>query len=114
MYTDVHAYAADPSYRCFHIRLPKGICEGQMPLRIRIQASTGTELMAYQGYGSDDVEKDMGPTVKPVEIDLGPLGDANESLFHPFTTTMVEIVLNRLPTPLDRVSRIFNFLGNSQ
>jgi hypothetical protein len=113
MYTDVHAYAADQSFRCFHIRLPKGICDGQVPLRIRIQASTGTELMAYQGYGSDDVKQDMGATAQPVEIDLGPLGDANESLFHPFTTTMVEIVLNRLPTPLNDVSRIFTFLANA-
>jgi pimeloyl-ACP methyl ester carboxylesterase len=110
MYTDVHAYAADPSYRCFHIRLPKGICGGQVPLRVRIQASTGTDLMAYQGYGSDDVEKDMGPTAKPVEIDLGGLG--NDSLFHPFTTTMVEIVLNRLPSPLNEVSKIFTFLAS--
>ncbi|MGB6690107.1 MAG: hypothetical protein WBE76_19895 [Terracidiphilus sp.] len=112
MYTDVHPYAADPSYRCFHIRLPKGICGGQVPLRVRIQASTGTDLMAYQGYGSDDVEKDMGATAKPVEIDLGGLGSENDSLFHPFTTTMVEIVLNRLPSPLNQVSKIFTFLEN--
>ena len=35
MYTDVHAYAADPSFRCFHIRLPKGISKGGVPLQIR-------------------------------------------------------------------------------
>lgn len=113
MYTDVHAYAADPSFRCFHIRLPEGICGGQVPLRARIQASTGTELMAYQGFGTDNVGEKMGPLAKPVEINLSGFGEGNDSLFHPFTTTMVEIVLNRLPSPLDRVSQIFTFLDRA-
>jgi hypothetical protein len=113
MYTDVHAYGTDPSFRCFHIRLPKGICGGEVPLQVRIQASTGTELMAYQGYGSDEVKKDLGPTAQPVVIDLGGMGDENDSLFHPFTTTMVEIVLNRLPSPLNAVSPLFNFLKDA-
>src|SRR5438105_4350790 len=50
MYTDVHPYGPDPSFRCFHVRLPRGISAGRVPLRVRINASTGTELMAYQGY----------------------------------------------------------------
>jgi len=45
-----------------------------------------------------------------VEIDLSGLGDGNDSLFHPFTTTMVEIVLNREPSPLDTVSPIFTWI----
>ena len=109
MYTDVHAYAADPSFRSFHIHLPEGICGGQVALRVRIHASTGTELVAYQGYGTDDIRIKMDPQAKPVEIDLGGWG-GNDSLFHPFTTTMVEIILNREPSPLDAVSRIFKFL----
>jgi hypothetical protein len=52
MCTDVHAYGPDSSFRCFHVRLPRGISAGKIPLRVRINASTGTELMAYQGYGS--------------------------------------------------------------
>jgi len=35
MYTDVHAYGADRSFRCFHLRLPEGIASGKVPLRIR-------------------------------------------------------------------------------
>ncbi len=111
MYTDVHPYAADPSFRCFQIRLPEGICDGRLPLRVRINASTGTELMAYQGYSSDDAGKTLTPTAQPVEIALNDMGDKNASLFHPFTTTLVEIVLNREPSPLNQVSRIFQFLG---
>jgi hypothetical protein len=110
MYTDVHAYSADPSFRCFHIRLPEGICGGQVPLRVRIHASTGTELVAYQGYGSDDIGTKMEALAKPVEIDLSGFGESGGSLFHPFTTTMVEIVLNREPSPLNEVSQIFKFL----
>ena len=110
MYTDVHAYTTDPSFRCFHIRLPRGICDGRLPLKVRINASTGTELMAYQGYGSDDDGKTLTATAQPVEIALNDMGDSSASLFHPFTTTLVEIVLNREPSPLNQVSRIFQFL----
>jgi hypothetical protein len=111
MYTDVHAYAADPSFRCFHVHLPEGISGGKTQLRVRINASSGTELIAYQGYGSDDVRTTMEAEAKPVEIDLTGFGqNSQDSLFHPFTTTMVEIVLNREPAPLNAVSRIFNFL----
>ena len=51
MYTDVHAYGADASFRCFHVRLPSGISHSATPLQIRISASSGTKLIAYQGYG---------------------------------------------------------------
>jgi hypothetical protein len=97
MYTDVHAYAADPSFRCFHIRLPEGISSNVIPLRVRIHASTGTELITYQGYGST-VEINLQADSAPVELDITGLGpDGKDSLFHPFTTTMIEIVLNRDP-----------------
>jgi hypothetical protein len=108
MYTDVHAYGADASFRCFHIRLPKGISQASVPLQIRVTASTGTALVAYQGYGSDDDGKTMTATASPVIIQVNGFGDA--SLFYPFTTTLVELVLNREPSPLNKVSDIFKFL----
>lgn len=106
--TDVHAYGPDQSFRCFHVRLPKGLSGGQAQLKVRINASTGTELMAYQGYSSEP--KQLSATAEPVEIELGDLGNGNGSLFHPFTTTLIEIVLNREPLPFDKVSRILSFL----
>jgi hypothetical protein len=110
MYTDVHAYQADPSFRCFHIRLPKGITNKDLALKIRIHASTGTELMAYQGYGSTDEGQQLTATAGPVVLDItNELGAGNGSLFYPFTTTLIEIVLNREPLPLDEVSRILKF-----
>jgi hypothetical protein len=108
MSTNVHAYGPDNSYRCFHVLLPAGISGGNMKLRVRINASTGTELLAYQGYGSE--ARQLGASAEPVEIDLDDLGPGNGSMFHPFPTTLIQIVLNREPLPLDKVSRLLTFL----
>jgi len=108
MYTDVHAYGPDPSFRCFHVRLPEGTTAGRLPLRARINASTGTELMAYQGYGLE--QRQLSATSEPVELDITDLGPGNGTLFFPFTTTLVEIILNREPLPFDQESRILKFL----
>jgi hypothetical protein len=108
MSTDVHAYGPDSSFRCFHVRLPRGISAGKIPLRVRINASTGTELMAYQGYGSE--VRQLSAMAEPVELDISDLGDGNGSLFFPFTTTLIEIVLNREPLPFNDQSRILQWL----
>jgi hypothetical protein len=109
MSTDVHAFQFDTSFRCFHIKLPQGLSSGKTKLRIRINASTGTDLMAYQGYGSD--AKQLGPNTAPVELDIETAGAG--TLFYPFTTTLIEIILNREPLPLDGESRILYFLPNT-
>jgi len=106
MYTDVHAYGPDPSYRCFHIHLPKGISKGALNLRARIHASTGTELMAYQGF--NEQKQELTADSAPIELDLN-LG-ASGSMFHPFTTTLIEIILNREPLPFNDVARILNWV----
>lgn len=95
MYTDVHAYGADSSYRCFHVRLPKGLAAGTVPVKARIRGSTGTPIVAYQGYSA---EATSSPQLsEAVELDVTNLGDGKSSLFFPFTTTLIEIVLNREP-----------------
>ena len=110
MYTDVHAYSTDPSYRCFHIRLPKGISDSHVRMKLRIHASTGTELMAYQGYSSNDDGQSLTADAKAVEIEITTPPGTKPFLFYPFTTTLVEIILNREPSPMDAFSRVFNFL----
>lgn len=109
---DVHAYGADPSYRCLHVQLPKGITTNPKPMQIRFQASTGTNVIAYQGYGSGDVKREMlRADDDPVIIDItDALKDKNATLFHAFTTTLVEVVLNRVPYPFDQVKGIFEWL----
>ncbi len=108
MYTDVHTYAADRSFRCFHIRLPQGISSGKVPLRVRINASTGTELLTYQAYGMNDSQ--LNETGEPVELDITRLPSGNGTLFYPFTTTLIEIILNREPLPLGKESRLLSFV----
>ena len=116
MYTDVHAYGADPSFRCFQVQLPKGICDGNAPLEIHIQASTGTKIMTYQGYGDDynpqttDGRQEMRADSDPVVVRIPAAGAGQDWLFHPFTTTLVEIVVNRVPYPFGAMSDIFGWL----
>jgi hypothetical protein len=106
MSTDVHPYGPDPSFRCFHIHLAKGVSNPALKLRARIHASTGTELMAYQGYNFE--EKQLTADSEPIELDLD-LGE-HGSLFFPFTTTLIEIILNREPLPFDKEARILSFI----
>ena len=108
---DVHAYGADPSYRCLHVQLPKGITTAPRPMQIRFQASTGTDIVAYQGYGSDELKMEMRADSDPVTIDItGAVQDKDFTLFCPFTTTLVEVVLNRVPYPFDKVEGVFVWL----
>jgi hypothetical protein len=68
--------------------------------------------MVYQGYSSDETKTDLTATSGPVEIDISDLpGDAR--LFFPFTTTLMEIVLNREPFPLDKISRVLWWLDKT-
>jgi len=42
-----------------------------------------------------------------VIVDLGPVVKTKTgTLFYPFTTTLIEIILNREPMPLDKVSDV--------
>jgi hypothetical protein len=80
-------------------------------LKARINASTGTDLMAYQGYGNvNGGQQELKADAEPVEIEISDLGNGNGSLFYPFTTTLIEIILNREPVPLDKISRLLTFL----
>jgi hypothetical protein len=101
---DVHAYRADESFRCFHVRLPAGITtNGAGSLWLRLTASSGTELISYQGYGGAVTRI---TAESPVVLDISHLGNSADSLFHPFTTTLVEIQANREPLPLEGQTRL--------
>ena len=45
-----------------------------------------------------------------MKLDITELG-GDAKLFFPYTTTLIEIVLEREPTPLSDVSSLFTFLG---
>ncbi len=105
---DVHAYKMDRSFRCFHVRLPNGITDGGKKLVAQMHASTGTELICYQGYG--DNHATLTATADPVELDISGLAEESHSFFCPFTTTLIEVLLNREPKPLHTVSPLLYFL----
>lgn len=111
---DVHSYLADQSFRCFHVRIPENASkDGVGELWLRLTASSGTELIAYQGYteGSTTITEES-----PVFLDISHLGGGTDSLFCPFTTTLVEIKLNREPLPFRGQTKLMTvspYAGNS-
>lgn len=99
---DVHPFAADHSFRCFHVHLdllPATIKDKK--LIVRIIASTGTDLVGYQGYSYNPAAA-AAPNFGPVDLDISAYGGTQPDkprLFYPFTTTLIEIILNREPIP---------------
>ena len=109
---DVHAYRGDESFRCFHVDLDKLRPERLGALALRVIASSGTELVGYQGYSStSDLkqpprEKDKWDAI--IEFD-STIGSKEIQFFSPYTTTLVELRLNREPMPLAGINRVFWF-----
>ena len=99
---DVHVNSDDASLRCFHVDLAKMRSEKITSLGMRILASSGTELIAYRGIGAAEGEWDG-------VLDLSALGrGADVTFFYPFTTTFIEIVMNREPMPPTGENRLFS------
>ena len=101
----VHVYGTDPSFRCFHVNLSR-LKRARLPnLWLRVIASSGSQLVGYHGYGSDkaidSADRRASGAKWDGELDLSELvGDAEVKFFYPFTTTLVELRLNREPLPL--------------
>jgi hypothetical protein len=105
----VHPYGRDRSLRCFHLdldtlRLPQGAILG-----LRLLASTGTDRVRYRGYASEsivmlhDIETAEESRAWTAAIDLSRLRGIE--LFHPFTTTLIEMTIDRVPVA-ERVLRL--------
>lgn len=100
---DVHTYRGDPSLRCFHVRLEDLDYKKLPNLWIRIIASSGSQLVGYYGIGSGKAED--GTPVREAKwdgtLDISSLSDdTGIKFFYPFTTTLIELRLNREPLPL--------------
>jgi len=90
----VHAYTEDPSYRCFHVNLTRLAPDRRTTLGLRLMAESGTDRVAYYGIGKEDAGE------WDALLDLTPwLHDTDVSFFYPFTTTLIEVVVNREPMP---------------
>ena len=110
----VHPYTRDTSLRCFHVNLDTLTLEKGDTLGVRLIALSGSQLIAYVGYSDDSVEVyadyDTHSEWSGV-IDLSTLPKIQ--FFYPFTTTLVDIKLNREPQPSVGRNDLLFFLGPS-
>lgn len=115
---DVHPFLEDESFRCFHVNLSKLKPAERTSLELRLTARSGTELVAYHGVGSEVFtrggELKAGAEDDPAwdaRLDITPLlNDDQVKFFFPYTTTLVEIRLNREPMPATGVNRVLRFV----
>lgn len=123
---DMHPYQADKSFRSFHVRVADLIDKaadlrnagGKLWMRVTI--SSGTILVAYRGISNEgfpnarerrfsdekwqdsDAERTVDAEPTLIHLDLTEFLDISHdktNLFHEFTTTLVEIKVDREPLP---------------
>lgn len=107
---DIHPYGADKSLRCFHVDLKSVAVAPGDRLGVRLIASSGSQLVGYHGFSDDSVRVEAaGETLGEWSgvVDLSALGEVR--LFYPFTTTLIEIRLNREPLPLSGDNKLLWF-----
>jgi hypothetical protein len=117
MKVDVHPYRGDMSYRCFHVAFKDFEDTDLSSLWLRLFLSSGSTLVGYSGYTdfSDETDQEQGnrPGWWDGWLNVSHLiRQAKYSFFWPFTTTLIEIRINREPLPLDRTepNRVLQFL----
>lgn len=98
---EVEVYSGNASYRSFLVDVARLLPQaGQTPppLAITIVASSGTDYVAYLGYGCE-------PQTEPGSSDASLAFDgaqiAGIELFRPYTTTLIRLYLERQVLPLD-------------
>ena len=107
---DVHTYKSDGSLRCFHVNLEKIKLDQLENLWVRVIASSGSQLVGYQGFSSVTLEEpassiDGGKW--DAELDISALvNNTGVNFFYPFTTTLIELRMNREPLPLSGKNQV--------
>ena len=119
---DVHSYARDTSLRCFHADVGKVQAMKLDNLWMQFMLSSGTILVGYRGFSTVDPPPPVPPDGlsggkreewllrRPTEINIK-LDTA--VLFRPFTTTMVEITIDREPLPVSEIARLCRWIDVS-
>lgn len=102
--SDVHPYKRDPSYRAFHVKLKDVKRSRIAALRLKVIARTNTSHVGYRGTNGDRADGWDGALDLTA---LGPHGDVK--LFWPFTTTLIEVVLDREPRPYTGANEVLWF-----
>ena len=99
--SDVHRNRRDQSFRAFHVRLRDVKRSTIAGLELKVLARTGSRAIGYRGIGNSRSDGWGGV------IDLTKAWPNREvSLFWPFTTTQLEIVLDREPLPFVGQNRL--------
>ena len=114
-------YSGDSSYRCFYIHLTQemmALKANNKKMWLELIASSGSTLIEYEAYtGSVDdplrlaIDSHESTVNKPVKMDITSLTEGGASLFYPYTTTLLEVFVQREPMPLGKVSNLFTFPG---
>ncbi|HEY3706399.1 MAG TPA: hypothetical protein VGL22_15155 [Terracidiphilus sp.] len=112
-------YSTDNSYRCFYIQLTEDMLNLESTgkrMWVELIASSGSELIEYMAYADDSGNPQRlaitshDPTAgQPVRMDITDLTKGGDSLFYAYTTTLMEIFVEREPMPLKGVSAVLTF-----
>ncbi|MGB6870135.1 MAG: hypothetical protein WBD93_11045 [Acidobacteriaceae bacterium] len=112
-------YSSDSSYRCFYIHLTQemlALGANNKKMWLELISSSGSALIEYEAYtgsANDPLRLAIDvhdPTAnKPVKMDITGLSEGGGSLFYPYTTTLMEVFVEREPMPLGDVSKLFTF-----
>jgi pimeloyl-ACP methyl ester carboxylesterase len=125
----VDVYSRDHSYRCFHFNVDKLLVKSS--LTVKVMALSGSTWIDFQGFGWEregiqlpsptanerwdaifDLTQVLEHDKQLLEnIRSGGVPFDNQRLFAPFTTTLVEIRLDRDAYPLDltQISKLFGW-----
>jgi len=107
---EMHPYSSDNSYRCYHVDLDSIKYKELQGLKIELTASSGSELVGYSQNLADDI-KGKGESTSTISLDLTQeMLNTNLKFFYPFTTTLIEFVLNREPLPLNDHNNLVKFI----
>jgi hypothetical protein len=111
---DVHTYSGDSSLRNFQVNLDELDPESLQSLSLHVITSSGSSLVAYHGFTggvSFDSEVHDNEGTWHATLDLSSLlGDSEVKFFYPFTTTLIELRLNREPLPLTGPNYVCRFI----
>jgi hypothetical protein len=105
---EVDVYDGDKSYRSFHVditALLSATGHDSPGLRVRLIAASGTNYVGYLGYGFEKQTDDLGQADSLAwDACLTFKGESLKKFdfFHPYTTTLIELYVERQVLPPDR------------
>lgn len=95
---DPDIYKYDSSFRAYHVDVRELVAlTGH--LYVKVIAKSGSALVDYRGVGSEKSGQDgIWDAVVPITVST----EDGQNFFQPFTTTLIELRLNRDPKPFDQ------------